>query len=233
MTDLLFAIGTAAWLGILTAISPCPLATNIAAISYVSRNSGNARSVLVTGLLYTMGRMFTYILLGVVLYYSLLSIPNVSQFLQKYINLFIGPVLILAGMFLLELISYTTKNSGIAGKMQEKIDSIGGWGAPLLGILFALSFCPVSAALFFGSLLPLAIKTNSPFILPAVYGLTTGIPVLIFSVVIAVSIKNLAKIYNKIQLFEKYARSFTGVVFILVGIYYSLNIIFGINFYTI
>jgi len=230
MTEFLFTIGAAAWLGILTAISPCPLATNIAAISYLTRNSGKARSVFVAGLLYTLGRMFTYILLGVVLYYSFLSIPNVSQFLQKYINLFIGPVLILAGMLLLELISYTTKNSGIAGKMQGKIDSIGGWGAPLLGIIFALSFCPVSAALFFGSLLPLTIKENSPFILPAVYGLTTGIPVLIFSVIISVSINNLAKVYNKIQFFEKYARSITGVVFIMVGIYYSLNLIFGINF---
>jgi cytochrome c-type biogenesis protein len=216
------------WLGILTSISPCPLATNIAAISYIGKKVGNPRMVFLTGLLYALGRMLTYMAIAVLLLESLFSVPAVSNLLQEYINKFLGPVLIIAGMFLLDLLSMNFKGGGISEGVQKRVERAGIWGALVLGVIFALSFCPVSAALFFGSLIPLAVKYQSGLILPSVYGLGTGLPVLVFAVLIATGAQRVGQAYNKLVPFEKWARIITGVVFILVGIYYCLVNIFGV-----
>jgi cytochrome c biogenesis protein CcdA len=146
-------------------------------------------------------------------------------------NLALGPLLIVMGMVLLELISFSRRGGGIGEGMQQRVDRLGMWGALLLGIVFALSFCPVSAALFFGSLLTLAVRHESGVILPAVYGIGTGLPVLVFAILIAFSANRIGKAYNSMAAFESWARRITGAVFIATGIYYSLTHIFGISFY--
>lgn len=229
MESFIIPIFSAFWLGILTSISPCPLATNIAAISYISRNVEDKRSVLFSGILYTGGRLLTYLILGIILVTSLLSISELSIFLQKYMNRLLGPVLIIAGMFLLELIRIIPKSSVVSDKMQKRISGWGKWGAFLLGILFALSFCPVSAALFFGSLIPLAVKHNSSYTLPAIYGLGTGLPVFIFAILISAGSKSISKIFTKLTNLELWFRRITGIIFILVGIYYTLTYNFNIS----
>jgi cytochrome c-type biogenesis protein len=218
----------ALYLGLLTSISPCPLATNIAAISYIGRRVGNTRQIFLTGLLYTLGRTLAYLALGVLLVASVLAIPQVSMFLGKYMPLVLGPLLILVGMFLLELIHVSFSGSGVGEKMQKRVDAWGIWGALLLGIVFALSFCPVSAALFFGSLIPLSIKVNSSVALPSVYGVGTALPVLVFAVLIAVSAQSVGKAFDKLSQIEWWARRITGAVFILVGIWYCLKYIFEV-----
>ncbi|HBC87622.1 MAG TPA: cytochrome C biogenesis protein [Lentisphaeria bacterium] len=227
------ALMTAFWLGILTSISPCPLATNIAAVSYIGRDIGNRKKVLISGLLYSAGRILAYLILGYLIVLGLLSIPEVSHFLQKYMNKMLGPILIISGMFLLEMLSFTSKGGGMSEKFQKKVDSLGIWGAFALGLVFALSFCPLSAALFFGSLVPIAVKTGSGILLPSAYGLATGIPVIAFGFIIALGAGKLGKAFNRISLFEKYARWTTGIIFIIVGIYYSLVNIFGVSFFSI
>lgn len=229
MTDWTIAVASAFWLGVLTSISPCPLATNIAAISFVGRAVDKPGSVLAAGMLYTFGRVLVYTVLGVVLVSSLLSAPTVSHLLQKYMNQLLGPVLILVGMLMLQLISFNAGGSGVSEAMQGKVKAMGVWGAFLLGLIFALSFCPLSAALFFASLLPLAIKQESAVIMPAVYGVATGLPVIFFAVLLATGANKLGKAYNKIVVFEKAARYITGVLFVAVGIYYSLVYIFGVS----
>ncbi len=230
MTGFLLGIASAFWLGILTSISPCPLATNIAAISYAGRRVGSPGKVLVSGLLYTAGRMLAYLVLGVLLVSSLLSAPHISNLLQKYMNKGLGPILIITGMILTGLINIDLSGPGAGDKIQRRVDAMGMWGALLLGIIFALSFCPVSAALFFGSLLPLALQNRSGVILPAVYGAATGLPVLVFAVLVSLGAKRVADAYNRIVPFERWARLATGTIFILVGIYYCLTHIFGIQF---
>ncbi len=224
-------VGTlsALWFGILTSISPCPLATNIAAISYIGKRVNSTRSVLFSGLLYSIGRMTAYAILGVLLVSSILSIPSVSMFLQEYMNKLLGPVLILAGMFLLELITINLPGSFISERVHAIADKGGHLGAMLLGIIFALSFCPVSAALFFGSLIPLSLKHNSSIFLPSLYGIGTALPVIIFALLVATSTRAIGKIFDRIKYFEKWARMITGVIFILVGIYYSIIYIFEIQ----
>jgi len=151
---------SALWLGILTSISPCPLATNIAAISYIGRRVGSPRQVLLSGMLYALGRSLAYLALGMLLVASVLSIPQLSLFLQKYMNKLLGPILIVVAMFLLGLIQLNITGPGVSDTMQKRVDALGMWGALVLGILFALTFCPVSAALFFGSLIPLSVKVR-------------------------------------------------------------------------
>ena len=166
------AIGSAFWLGLFTAISPCPLATNIAAISFIGRQVGNRRNVLASGLLYTLGRTLTYVALGAVLAGGLLAVAEVSRFLQKYMNEILGPVMILLGMVLLGWIGSGLSMNLAGPRVQERAAKGGVLWAGLLGILFALSFCPVSAGLFFAGLIPLTLKEE--FTLPASHGLWCG-----------------------------------------------------------
>ena len=152
-TELLAGMGSALWFGILTSISPCPLATNIAAISFIGKRLESRRAVVWTGLLYTLGRSLVYVALGALLVASVLSAADASQFLQRYMNRLLGPILILVGMLLLELIRLPLPNTGASEKLGRRVEPWGVWGGFALGVVFALSFCPVSAVLFFGSLL--------------------------------------------------------------------------------
>ena len=228
MTEFIVGVGSALWLGVLTSISPCPLATNIAAISYIGRKVGNSRQVFLTGLLYTIGRTLAYLGLAFVLVASVLSVPQISLFLQKYMHLVLGPILIIVGMFLLGLIQLSMGGGGMSQGLQKRVDAMGVWGALLLGVVFALTFCPTSAALFFGSLIPLSLKVNSSVTLPAIYGVGTALPVMVFAVLLATSAQSVGKAYNVLAKIEWWARMITGWIFILVGIYFSLKYVFQV-----
>lgn len=211
----------ALWLGILTSISPCPLATNIAAISFVSKRVGSVSKILLTGMLYTFGRMLAYTLLSMVIIFSLISVPEIARFLQKYINIILGPLLIIVGLIMTNIIKFNLSiGSKLSDKIGSKAEKSGIWGGIFLGFIFALSFCPVSAGIFFGSLLPLSLKYNSAVILPFVYGIGTALPVLVFAVVISFSANYVGKVYNQLQKFEWWAQRITGVLFIAIGLYF-------------
>ncbi|HUU93133.1 MAG TPA: aromatic aminobenezylarsenical efflux permease ArsG family transporter [Phycisphaerae bacterium] len=229
METLLLGTVSALWLGILTSISPCPMATNIAAISFIGKRVGRPLLVILSGLLYTLGRTVAYVAVAVVAVGGLLAIPAVSDFLQTYMNRLLGPVLIVAGVVLLELVPIRFSTS-VGGERAEKLAEKGGLlGAGLLGILFALSFCPISAGLFFASLLPLALKHESRLLLPTAFGVGTALPVVVFAVVIALSARSVGKMYGALAKVEWWARRITGVLFLLVGVYYCLLYIFGIT----
>ena len=223
------ALLTALWLGILTSISPCPLATNIAAVSYIGKRVENARYALWTGMFYVVGRLVTYVAVGVIVTTGLLTIPGVSNFLQQYMNYALGPVLIMVGVILLGLLPINIPGFAPSDKLQKKASSSGIWGASLLGALFALSFCPISAALFFGSLIPLAVKHESYLLLPTLYGIGTGLPVIAGGIVIVFSAQSIGKLFARVTQIEKWLRWITGIVFIGVGVYYCLIYYFGVE----
>lgn len=223
------ALGSALWLGILTSISPCPLATNIAAITYIGKRVDRPRMVVASGLVYTLGRMVSYVVLAGLVVASILSIPDVAMFLQRNMNKFIGPVLVLVGIMLLGIFNIRMPGGGISDKLAGRVEKWGIWGAGILGMLFALSFCPVSAALFFGSLIPIAIDHQSSIVMPTIYGIGTALPVVCFAIIIAVSARSVGVAFNKISLFEKWARRLTAVAFVIVGIYYVLIYIVGLD----
>lgn len=228
MESPLFLLGTALWLGILTSISPCPLATNIAAISFIGRRLGKPRQVLWTGLLYTAGRTLTYLSLGIVLVAGMLSVPLLSLWLQEHMNRLLGPILVVAGMFLVELLRVDVSGGKLGLWAQRRAEGWGQGGAFLLGVLFALSFCPVSAALFFGSLVPLALGAGSGVLLPSVYGVGTALPVFAFALAIAAGTRSVARAFGAVSRVEPWVRRLTGILFIAVGIHYSLRFVFGV-----
>lgn len=220
--ELLVAAGSALWVGILTAISPCPLATNIAAISYLGRRISSPLAVLATGLLYALGRSLVYIVLAVLLVSSVLSAPVAAHALERWASRLLGPLLVLVGMFLLGLVRWSGRGSSLGERMGERVRGWGVAGGLALGALFALSFCPVSAALYFGTLIPLAVRADSRVLLPLLYGVGTAVPVLLFGVLLAWSASSVGRAYARIAKVERGARLGTGTVFVLAGIYLSL-----------
>lgn len=231
MESLTAMVLSAVWLGILTSISPCPLATNIAAVSYLGKHVDNTRGVLISGLFYTLGRMATYAIIGALIVGSILAIPDVSSFLQKYMNKLLGPILIVAGMLLLELVSFSFGMGSTNERMKNIIDKNIIIGSFVLGLVFALTFCPVSAALFFGALVPMAVKQGSSVFLPLLYGAGTALPVIIFALIIQISAELTAKAFLKLTAVETWFRRVTGIIFILVGLYFSITFIFKLNIF--
>ncbi len=215
---------TALWLGVLVSISPCPLATNIAAVSFIGRRMTDPRATILAGLAYAFGRMVFYALLTLVFVLGTSSMPVVAHFLQKWFPMVVGPVLILTGMFLTELITLPTgRGGGLGQRLGERLAHIPFLGAFLLGVLFAASFCPVSGALYFGSFLPVALGRHGSVGLALVFGLGTGVPVLVFAIVAALSGKLLGSLFQKITGFERRARMGTGGLLVLLGIWLSLT----------
>ena len=218
------AISSAFYLGILCSISPCPLATNIAAVGFIGRKGGHKKAVIITGICYTFGRILTYILLGLLLTTVINSTPQASHILQKYMNIALGPLLIMVGMILLEMIKLPLSNKLTLTCNIENISvKAGYWGAFFMGVIFALSFCPTSAALFFGALLPLAIKNDLTLILPGIFGVASGLPVIIFAFILAGSIGVVGRIYNRITRIEQYLHYLTGLLFLALGVYFTIT----------
>jgi cytochrome c-type biogenesis protein len=220
---------TALWLGVLTSISPCPLAANISAISFIGRFVGNDKNILLSGFLYTMGRTVTYIFIGVLIIGGLFASSQLSVFLQSYLNEILGPVLILLGMIFLGMIgSGFSINISNGNKLQSRIKEKGLVYSFPLGVILALSFCPVSAGLFFGALIPISIKSSSYFIIPILYGIGTAIPVIFFAFIIAFGGEYLGKAFHCLTKIEIWFRYTAGILFVLIGIYYSFIYIYEI-----
>ena len=214
-----FPFLTALILGLMTAISPCPLATNITAIAYIGKDIENRKKVFINGLIYTLGRAVTYTGIGLIFYFGA-SQFEFSGFLQKWGEKLLGPILIIIGIFMLDFIKIKFPALGkLNEKMQEKSRS-GFWGVLLLGIVFALAFCPYSGVLYFGMLMPMTVSSASGLYLPIIFAIATGLPVLIFAWIIAFAIGGVGNVYKKIKIFEKWFRRIVAVIFIGVGIYY-------------
>ena len=223
MDQNLLAVFSALWLGILTSISPCPLSTNIAAVSYVARHVGSPRAVLLAGALYTAGRMLAYLVLGAGAVWSLMSVVAMSAFLQGTVHRLLGPLLILVGLVLLGILDFKLPGVGVSQGLRRRVDRWGVWGACVLGIVFAFAFCPVSAALFFGSLVPLAADHGSPVLLPLVYGVGTALPVAGFALLLAAGSGWLGKALRQVQAIEPWVRRVTAIVFMGLGAYETLR----------
>jgi cytochrome c-type biogenesis protein len=221
------ALAAALWLGLLTAISPCPLATNIAAIGYVARFSqagGRGRTWL-PGLLYSLGRALAYTLVGGIITWGLLSAPSLSSFLQEHMNQLLGPLLVLVGMALLGMLpGLPSFGKGGGAGLNDKLMSLGLMGCVLMGFIFALTFCPVSAALFFGSLLPLAVREHSAWLVPALFGIGSAAPVLIFALALAVSREAAGRAFQHLQSTQRWITPISGWLLIAIGVWMCLHL---------
>ncbi|MFH1424356.1 MAG: aromatic aminobenezylarsenical efflux permease ArsG family transporter [archaeon] len=219
------AIIAAFFIGLMTALSPCPMATNITAIAAISKRLGEKRWTLLAGVVYTTGRALTYVSIASLIVWAGLSSQSVSLFLQRYGEAALGPFLILIGVLMTGLIKLPNlRGSESINLLKEKLFSKGLLGCFLLGVIFAMAFCPFSAVLFFGMLIPLALATGDGVLIPILFALGTGLPVIIVSFVLTYSVSKLAVIMDKVQVFDKWMRRIVSVVFIFVGVYYTLLI---------
>lgn len=217
---MILALLTSIWLGILTSISPCPLATNIAAVSFIGRKIDKPYYILLSGIIYTLGRTSFYAILGLILSYSMSLIPVVSDWLQNKMAYIAGPLLLVLGVIMLDIVKLNLPSFKMKEETQTKLDRLGLIGALLLGFLFASMLCPISAAFFFSNL----IQSEGNILVLALYGIGTGLPVIGFALVLAFFAGKLSSIYNATTKFEKYARLLTAIIFITVGIYYTWRI---------
>jgi len=211
---------TAFLLGILTSISPCPLATNITAVAFISKDIKKPKHTILSGLFYTLGRSISYTLLATLIYLGLSSF-KVSGIFQGWGDKILGPVLIIMGLIMFNFIEINLKTSDKTEKIKLWLSNKGYLGSLVLGMLFAFAFCPYSGVLFFGVLIPLTIKSTSGLLLPSVFALGTGLPVIIFSFLIAYSMKTVGKTFKSVQKVEKWLRYVVAGIFILTGLYYT------------
>ncbi|QIK54870.1 sulfite exporter TauE/SafE family protein [Dysgonomonas sp. HDW5A] len=211
---------TAFILGLMTAISPCPLATNITATAYLSKDITEKRRVLLNGIFYTLGRTFSYTALGLIFYLGA-SKFQVAKILQNVTGLYLGISLVIIGILMLDVIKVNIPIlNSLTSKVNEKKLKKNYWNAFLLGVLFALAFCPYSGVLYFGVLIPMTMASTSGLLLPPVFAIATGLPVIIIAYLLAYSMSNVGKFYNRMKSFEVWFRRIVSAVFILVGIYY-------------
>jgi len=215
-------------LGILCSISPCPLASNVAAMSYVSRNAAKRSAVLSSGVAYSMGRSTAYLVVSALTITALVNIPYLSEFLQKYINRVLGPLFVVLGLYFLGVIKIPWSLPGFvpSSRITDILSRQKIAGPFLLGVLLALAFCPVSAALFWGSLIPLAVEAESSIGYPILFGIGTSIPVLIFAVLLAVGSPLLDLFLKRMVHTEKILNHLTGLVFIIIGMLYIFRYYF-------
>jgi cytochrome c-type biogenesis protein len=216
---------TAMVLGLMTAISPCPLATNITAVGFISKNIENRNRVFLNGVLYTLGRAISYFGIAFIMFLGADQL-KFSGFFQQYGEKIIGPLLLIIGLFMLDVLKIKFPGlSGLTSRMERKKR----WGyldVILLGIVFALAFCPYSGVLYFGMLIPMTISSASGLYLPIIFAIATGIPVIIFAWILAYAVSGIGTAYNKIRIFEIWFRRVIAVLFIVVGIYYIIRVYF-------
>lgn len=218
-----FPIISAFVLGLMTAVSPCPLATNITAIAYIGKDIENKRRVFWNGFIYTLGRAISYTSIGLIFFFGI-SQFNVSSFFQTWGEKILGPLLIVFGLMMLGVLKLAFGNMN---NVIEKITlnkKLNFWTVLIIGILFAFAFCPYSGVLYFGLLIPMTVTSIKGLYLPIVFAFATGLPVIIFAYLLAFTVSGVGKLYNRIQVFEKWLRYIVAVIFISVGVYYTVLI---------
>ena len=218
-----FPLLTAFLLGLMTAISPCPLATNITATAYLSKDIADKRRVLFNGVFYTLGRMFFYTALGTIFYFGA-SQFQIARFLQNIGGFWLGIALVIVGILMLDVIKFKFNGMNkLTSGLEDKPKERNYWNAFLMGVVFALAFCPYSGVLYFGVLIPMTIASPSGLLLPPVFAIATGLPVIIIAWLLAYSIGNVGKFYNNMKTFQVWFKRIVAAIFIIVGVYYIIT----------
>lgn len=208
-------------LGLMTAISPCPLAANITAMGFVGKDLENRNRVFYNGVIYTIGRAVSYTLLAFILYLGADQF-KISSVFQQYGEKFLGPLLIVIGLFMLGILKFNFPGLDKFTIRYQNKEKHNYWDVFLIGILFAMAFCPYSGVLYFGMLMPMTIQSSSGLALPFIFAIATGIPVIIFAWLLAYTVSGVGKLYNRIKTFEIWFRRIVAVLFLGIGMYYSI-----------
>ncbi len=223
---------TAPWLsalvlGLMTAISPCPLATNITAVGYIGKDLESRNRVFLNGVFYTLGRSITYTVIPLLIFLGANQF-QFSGFFQRYGEKFIGPVLIFIGLLMLDVIHLSLRGTGRYAEKFQNRTAWRYWDSLLLGVVFALAFCPYSGVLYFGMLVPMTVTSASGLFLPLIFAVATGIPVIVFAWILAFAVSEVGTVYRRIKIFELWFRRVVALLFLVVGVYYIMHAFWGI-----
>ncbi|MGN0843950.1 MAG: aromatic aminobenezylarsenical efflux permease ArsG family transporter [Kiritimatiellia bacterium] len=223
--QIVLAVLSAAWLGLLCAVSPCPLAANVAAVGIIVRNAANPRHVVWNALAYAAGRVLAYVAIAAALAAGLAAAPTLSHALQKHMSVLAGPLLIVVGAFLLDLVPLPSlPASGRYDRLRARLSAGGSAGTFALGVLLTLAFCPSSAALFFGGLLPLAVERSAPILLSAVFGVASVLPVMAAAFAISFASSRAARLLDALAAFERWSKRITAAICVVAGIYLTATV---------
>ncbi|RRD02205.1 aromatic aminobenezylarsenical efflux permease ArsG family transporter [Prevotella sp. OH937_COT-195] len=211
---------TAFILGVLVAQHPCSLATNIAAMSYIGKDVGNRRRVFLDGLLYTLGRTIGYTLPGwaiILLVRSGVEVLNLGDLISEWGERVLGPLLIVIGAYLLysDLLHHHdhVPRLPFGGKHVTPI---------VLGIVFAMAFCPESGIVYFGMIMPMSVELSSGYLLPVSFAIGTGLPVVLMSCFFAYSFGRFSRLDSGMRFVKAWFTRLIAVLFILAGVFVLL-----------
>jgi cytochrome c-type biogenesis protein len=209
-------------LGLLMAIAPCPMTINVTAMGYIGKDLTRPRKIFINGLFYTLGTITSYTGLALILYFGADQF-RISSFFQQYSEYIIGPLLLLIGVYMLGLFRIDLPGfSRLTGRFRNR-KSFRAWDSFLIGLVFALAFCPYSGVLYFGMLMPLVLTTSSPW-LPLVFSLAAGIPIVIFAWLLAFTVSGVGKLFNRLKTIEFWFRKVVALLFIGIGIYSIIQV---------
>ncbi|MBR5375120.1 MAG: sulfite exporter TauE/SafE family protein [Paludibacteraceae bacterium] len=211
--------------GIIVAVCPCTMAANITAITAMSRDKREKRDVFARGIAYAFGRAAAYIALGILLVTFAQGL-RIGESFQHLFGLFLGPILVLIGILMLDIIHI----HGLADKcmvvFNRMVKQFGFWKSFLLGIMLAFAFCPYSATIYFGVVIPSSLSAENGYIVPIFFAIGATIPVLSLAWIFAYSMDTAKKKLDKFQQYELWFRRILAILFIISGILFILEYYF-------
>jgi cytochrome c biogenesis protein CcdA len=172
---------------------------------------------------YATGRAVAYVAVGILVAWGIAAAPQTSRFLQTFLEPFIGPLLIVVGLVLLGWIPLRLNFGPAQPGATEGLASRGLPGAFLLGVLFALTFCPTSAALFFGGLLPLSLAAPTQVPLFVIYGLATAVPVGVVALAVLAGAGSGARLVGGIQRWQGPLQTVNAWLIVAIRTYLTLS----------
>lgn len=221
---------TALLLGLLTSVSPCTFTTNVMVLAFIGKDVDGGRRAFLNGLVYCLGRIITYSILGIACIFLLREGADtfgIQMFVSDYGGYVLAPTLILFGLFLLFGDRLPLRKFGFHATDRSK-QLTGTLGALVLGLLFALAFCPISGVFYFGMLLPMSAVEPGGYFFPVIFAIGSSVIVVLIAWIVSFSMSRLSRFYNVVTVFQRRANVVVGIAFILAGLYYFCVYYLGI-----
>lgn len=218
--SLLSALLTSLLLGFLMILDPCTLFTSIAAIGYIDREMQNRKRVLITGGMFVMGKLVTYVLLSIPFIMGAHT-DGIHHFLEHWGEPLLAAFMLVCGVLLLFSGHHHHDHDHGVSKWLQTVDDKSSWlWAFMLGIFFAIAFCPHRLMYFFTMIeMSVSLESAWTWVMPVVFGLGTGLPIMVLAWLISYSVVNTEVLTKKVQSFEKWFRYACAVLFLGFGVY--------------
>jgi len=210
--------------GLMGALAPCQISTNVAALAFLSRDVSDPRRIWGQTAAFIAGKVTVYLLVGGAVVILSLQLNQVNDAVVPVVVIArraLGPLLIVVGLFMLGLLKLPLSlgerfSAWLEGKVGQRQGVI---PAYLLGVAFSFTFCPTLFWLFFGLTIPLAIASPGGVLFPGVFALGTALPVLGLAAVIASGSVNVGQFVKRFKAANIWIQRAVGVIFVVIGLH--------------